>query len=73
MPDSPKCLNCLKAGQNGQTYKVAGKDEYKCSSCKHTYIGRDFEPEAFTWRDDQERWKKWLESKGIQWGARYVA
>lgn len=73
MADSPKCLDCIKDGKKGQTYKVAGKPLYKCSDCKDTYHEQDFDPVEFTWKDETQAYKDWLKSKGIVWGERYVA
>lgn len=66
MPDSPKCLTCLKKSLVGQTVKVAGQQAFKCLSCKKVYKASDFTPIEFTWKQDPESYGSWLASKGIK-------
>ncbi len=55
MPDCPKCPLCAKKEKKGQTYKVAGRNSYKCSSCKNIFAGSMFIPGDFEWRE-KETW-----------------
>ena len=63
MPDSPKCLDCLDSGRTGQTYKIAGKASFQCHDCKVIYTAISFEPEAFEWKENPEKWRAWLKQK----------
>lgn len=72
MPDSPKCLKCLKAGKVGQTYRLSGKQNYRCSDCKVIYDKSEFDPIEFTWKDDFDSYKTWLKSKGVEIKDRFM-
>ena len=56
--DSPFCPRCLIFGDLRHTYKVAGKQAFKCGTCKATHPASKFEPSDFTWRENFEDWKK---------------
>lgn len=66
MASAPKCLPCLKAGKIAQTYKVTGKNKYRCRDCKTIYDGKDFDPIEFTWKENFAAYRGWLESQGIK-------
>ena len=66
MPDSPRCHNCLKKGVLGQTYRIAGQQKFKCSTCKQIFDKSSFDPIDFVWKDDPDAWKSWVTSKGIK-------
>ncbi len=66
MPDSPKCIKCLKAGKIGQTYKIAGRGLYRCHDCKYMYHTAEFEPIEFAWKDDERSWKSWAITQGVK-------
>ena len=50
--DSPKCMRCIEEAKTGQTYKVAGKQMYKCGSCGRVSERSEYKDEDFTWRTD---------------------
>ena len=53
MADSPRCLSCIEKGKVGQTYKLAGRPEFKCSDCKTVYAKSKFDEMAFLWKENQ--------------------
>lgn len=70
---SPKCLECLRAGKRGQTYRYAGKPVFKCVDCQKLYPMSGFEPVELNWKESPAEWKAWLLTKGIPWEDRFVA
>lgn len=46
MANSPKCPLCKDNGLDSQTYKVAGRPEFKCATCKHTFQRSEIAIEA---------------------------
>lgn len=65
MADSPKCRECYLKGTDGQTYKVAGKQIFKCKTCGSMYPLDFFDPEEFAWKTNPEQWKTFMESLKI--------
>lgn len=65
MSDSPKCINCLNAGKTGQTYKIAGRQQYVCSDCKTSYPASTFTPIEYMWKDDKPAWLSYMRSRGV--------
>lgn len=61
--DSPKHIQCLNEGKTGQYYRIAGTNNYKCKSCGTITNGREFDPIEFSWKNDTERWKTWVNDK----------
>ena len=61
--DSPKCVKCLNHGLIGQTYKIAGKQIYKCAWCKQIYPAGGFKDIEFKWRIDPKNWEDFISQK----------
>lgn len=61
--DSPKHLKCLNEGKTGQYYRLAGSSNYKCKSCGTITNGREFEPIEFSWKEEPDKWRVWVEKR----------
>ena len=61
--DSPKHIKCMNEGKLGQTYRIAGRNEFKCNSCGTIMDAKSFDPIEFKWRDDVETWASWMKQK----------
>ena len=49
-------MKCIEEGKIGQTYKIAGKQNFKCGSCGRVSDRSEYSDEDFSWRTDD----KWL-------------
>lgn len=54
--DSPRCFNCISAGLTGQTYRIAGKPNFKCATCKQITNISQYQPLDFQWKTKPEKW-----------------
>lgn len=63
MPDSPFCRQCWDKGKLGQTYRIAGQPNFRCSTCKTVYHEGLFEPWELLWRDDRKAWEAGMDKK----------
>lgn len=63
MADSPLCPKCDEKKLRSNTYKVAGKQLYRCATCKRVFNQQMFEQEAFTWKDKPKEYAVWRASK----------
>lgn len=61
--DSPKCVNCLRQGRVGQTYRVAGTPRFECRDCGVEYHKDYFDPKEFDWKTDFDGYKKFLKDR----------
>ena len=61
--DSPKHIKCINEGKTGQYYRIAGKNSYKCTSCGHIANGIEFEPIEYTWKENPEKWRVWVDKR----------
>ena len=66
MSDSPKCLNCLKLGNVGQTYRMTGSANFQCHDCYKVYRMNEFEPIAFEWRANKPEWLQFIKANGVK-------
>lgn len=71
--DSPKCPECLKDGELQQTYKVAGRAEFKCGTCKKTFTADLFSPMDYNWQTDPVGYTNYLKGMNIEIGAKIVS
>lgn len=51
MPNSPKCPECKLKDIDAQTYRVAGRREFKCSKCHKIFTMDFFKENDFLWKD----------------------
>ena len=60
--DSPRCIPCIENGRIGQTYRVAGKQMFKCQSCGKVTERAAYKDEDFLWRTRHD-WARTLKAK----------
>lgn len=55
----------MQAKKVGQTYKIAGQQQFRCSDCGNYYANSNFNDIEFHWQDKPDEWKEYMKSKGV--------
>lgn len=63
MPDSPKCPSCFDKGVISQTYKVAGKAQFKCQRCGFMVQRSGLDERELQWKENFKNWVGMIEER----------
>lgn len=57
LPDSPKCGLCFESGVISQTYKLAGRGQFKCQTCGRLTSALGLDSRELLWKEQPETWR----------------